>query len=86
MTTAYNKFYINGEWVEPGSRSILDVINPAKGVRKGRKIKRVRRSLLRGGLRKIKRTAEWKEEHAEDQVYCRRVHQWVLRKDAIDPA
>ncbi len=29
MTTAYNKFYINGEWVEPGGRSTLDVINPA---------------------------------------------------------
>ena len=29
MTTAYNKFYINGEWVEPENRSTLDVINPA---------------------------------------------------------
>lgn len=29
MTTAYNKFYINGEWVEPTGRSTLDVINPA---------------------------------------------------------
>lgn len=29
MTTAYNKFYINGEWVEPANRSTLDVINPA---------------------------------------------------------
>ena len=28
MTTAYNKFYINGEWVEQ-DRSLLDVINPA---------------------------------------------------------
>lgn len=28
MTTAYNKFYINGEWVE-SDRSLLDVINPA---------------------------------------------------------
>ena len=29
MTTAYNKFYINGEWVEPAHASTLDVINPA---------------------------------------------------------
>ncbi|PCJ24664.1 MAG: aldehyde dehydrogenase family protein [SAR86 cluster bacterium] len=29
MTTAYNKFYINGEWVEPAKTSTLDVINPA---------------------------------------------------------
>lgn len=29
MTTAYNKFYINGEWVEPAHSSTLDVINPA---------------------------------------------------------
>lgn len=29
MTTAYNKFYINGEWVEPANGSTLDVINPA---------------------------------------------------------
>lgn len=29
MTTAYNKFYINGEWIEPSNRSTLDVINPA---------------------------------------------------------
>ncbi len=29
MTTAYNKFYINGEWVEPAGRQHLDVINPA---------------------------------------------------------
>lgn len=28
MTTAYNKFFINGEWVEP-QRSTLEVINPA---------------------------------------------------------
>ena len=28
MTTAYTKFYINGEWIEPG-RPTLDVINPA---------------------------------------------------------
>ena len=28
MTTAYNKFYINGEWVEH-DRSLLDVVNPA---------------------------------------------------------
>ncbi|MDF1764889.1 MAG: aldehyde dehydrogenase family protein [Gammaproteobacteria bacterium] len=29
MTTAYNKFYINGEWIEPAGRPTLDVINPA---------------------------------------------------------
>ena len=29
MTTAYNKFYINGEWVEPAGREAIDVINPA---------------------------------------------------------
>ena len=29
MTTAYNKFYINGEWVEPAGRETIDVINPA---------------------------------------------------------
>ena len=29
MTKAYNKFFINGEWVEPAGRSSLDVINPA---------------------------------------------------------
>ena len=29
MTAAYNKFYINGEWVLPANRSTLDVINPA---------------------------------------------------------
>lgn len=29
MTTAYNKFFINGEWIEPGGRSTLEVINPA---------------------------------------------------------
>ncbi|MEQ8953434.1 MAG: aldehyde dehydrogenase family protein [Gammaproteobacteria bacterium] len=29
MTRAYNKFYINGEWVEPASAKPLDVINPA---------------------------------------------------------
>ena len=29
MTTAYNNFYINGEWVLPANRSTLDVINPA---------------------------------------------------------
>ena len=28
MTTAYNKFFINGEWIEP-SRPLLEVINPA---------------------------------------------------------
>ena len=28
MTTAYNKFFINGEWVE-ADRATLDVINPA---------------------------------------------------------
>ena len=28
MTTAYNKFFINGEWVEP-DRPALEVINPA---------------------------------------------------------
>lgn len=28
MTTAYNKFYINGEWIEP-QRPTLEVINPA---------------------------------------------------------
>ena len=28
MTTAYNKFFINGEWVEP-DRPKLEVINPA---------------------------------------------------------
>jgi len=29
MTTAYNKFYINGEWIEPAGRETIDVINPA---------------------------------------------------------
>jgi aldehyde dehydrogenase (NAD+) len=29
MTKAYNKFYINGEWVEPQGRDTLEVINPA---------------------------------------------------------
>lgn len=29
MTKAYNKFYINGKWVEPAGRATLDVINPA---------------------------------------------------------
>jgi len=29
MTKAYNKFYINGTWVEPAGRTTLDVINPA---------------------------------------------------------
>ncbi|MFT6094395.1 MAG: aldehyde dehydrogenase (NAD+), partial [Pseudohongiellaceae bacterium] len=29
MTKAYNKFYINGEWVQPADRKTLDVINPA---------------------------------------------------------
>ena len=29
MTTAYNKFYINGEWVEPANATTLEVINPA---------------------------------------------------------
>ena len=29
MTTAYNKFYINGEWVGPAGRETIDVINPA---------------------------------------------------------
>ena len=29
MTTAYNKFFINGEWIEPSGRDTLDVINPA---------------------------------------------------------
>jgi aldehyde dehydrogenase (NAD+) len=29
MTTAYNKFYINGEWAEPAGRETIDVINPA---------------------------------------------------------
>ncbi len=29
MTTAYNKFYINGQWVQPAGRETLDVINPA---------------------------------------------------------
>lgn len=29
MTEAYNKFYINGDWVQPDNRDILDVINPA---------------------------------------------------------
>ncbi len=29
MTAAYNKFYINGEWMLPADKSILDVINPA---------------------------------------------------------
>jgi aldehyde dehydrogenase (NAD+) len=29
MTKAYNKFYINGEWVEPQGSDTLEVINPA---------------------------------------------------------
>lgn len=29
MTTAYNKFFINGEWIEPEGRETLEVINPA---------------------------------------------------------
>ena len=29
MTTAYNKFLIDGTWVEPQDRSTLNVINPA---------------------------------------------------------
>lgn len=29
MTTPYNKFYINGEWVEPAGRETIDVMNPA---------------------------------------------------------
>ena len=29
MTTAYNKFFIAGEWVEPRGRDVLAVINPA---------------------------------------------------------
>ncbi|MDA1369707.1 MAG: aldehyde dehydrogenase family protein [Proteobacteria bacterium] len=29
MTMAYNKFFINGEWVEPTGRDTLEVINPA---------------------------------------------------------
>jgi aldehyde dehydrogenase (NAD+) len=29
MSEAYNKFYINGEWVLPEGRATLDVINPA---------------------------------------------------------
>ena len=29
MTRSYNKFYINGEWVEPAGRETIDVINPA---------------------------------------------------------
>ena len=29
MTAAYNKFYINGEWMLPADKSILDVINSA---------------------------------------------------------
>ncbi len=29
MNTAYHNFYINGEWINPGQRSRLDVINPA---------------------------------------------------------
>ncbi|MCH8175689.1 MAG: aldehyde dehydrogenase family protein [Proteobacteria bacterium] len=29
MTAAYNKFYIDGEWVLPANRPTLDVINPA---------------------------------------------------------
>jgi len=29
MSKAYNKFFINGEWVEPQGRQVLDVINPA---------------------------------------------------------
>lgn len=29
MTSAHQKFYINGEWIEPAGRSSLDVINPA---------------------------------------------------------
>ena len=29
MTKAYNKFFINGEWLEPSNRSIFEVINPA---------------------------------------------------------
>ena len=29
MSQAYNKFFINGEWVLPANRETLDVINPA---------------------------------------------------------
>jgi len=29
MSAAYNKFFINGKWIEPAGRSTLDVINPA---------------------------------------------------------
>lgn len=29
MTKAYNKFYINGEWIQPAERDTLEVINPA---------------------------------------------------------
>ena len=31
MSAAYNKFFINGKWIEPTGRSTLDVINPATG-------------------------------------------------------
>ena len=29
MSAAFNKFFINGKWIEPADRSTLDVINPA---------------------------------------------------------
>ncbi|MAX03637.1 MAG: aldehyde dehydrogenase family protein, partial [Gammaproteobacteria bacterium] len=29
MTTAYDKFFINGEWIKPAGRETLEVINPA---------------------------------------------------------
>jgi len=29
MTEAYNKFYINGEWISPTGRQLIDLINPA---------------------------------------------------------
>jgi aldehyde dehydrogenase (NAD+) len=29
MTKAYNKFYINGKWIQPTDRDTLDVVNPA---------------------------------------------------------
>ena len=29
MSAAYNKFFINGEWIEPEGRKTLEVVNPA---------------------------------------------------------
>ena len=29
MSAAYNKFFINGEWIEPEGRETLEVVNPA---------------------------------------------------------